>query len=287
MTTDTEYSQDEKTVLLDHEGRSPAQAALTDTPSPPRFEQLEDRMIYTARLQGAMNFNVGPNPLVDAAWELLLQLNQLKVSSGREPLQALNDRLAAAITAFEAHALHQGADPGQVMSARYVLCSTLDEAVATTAWGGRSDWAKSSLLSRFHNETFGGEKFFQLLERLSHDPVKHVAMLELIYLCLSMGFEGKYRVMERGTTQLETVRDALHRQIRHVRGDRLSVTTPPTAVPGGLPRSHVSWATWFSVLGFAGLLAMYVGFAWVLGNERLAALQPFQSLALDNFLPPL
>ena len=287
MTIDSEYPQDEKTVLLDHEGRSPAQAAVTDIPSPPRFEQLEDRMIYTARLQGARNFNVGPNPLVDAAWELLLQVNQLKVSSVRESLQTLNDRFCAAITGFETHALHQGADPGQVMLARYVLCSSIDEAVASTPWGGRSDWAKSSLLSRFHNETFGGEKLFQLLERLSHDPIKHVAMLELIYLCLSMGFEGKYRVMERGAAQLETVRDALYRQIRHVRGDRCSVTTPPTAAPRGLSRSRVAWATWMSLLGFAGLLAMYVGFAWVLGNERLAALQPFQSLALDNFLPPL
>lgn len=287
MTTDTEYPQDEKTVLLDHEGRSPAQAALTDTPSPPRFEQLEDRMIYTARLQGAMTFNMGPNPLVDAAWELLLQVNQLKLSGGREALPALNDRLSSAITAFEAHALHQGADPGQVMSARYVLCSSIDEAVTTTAWGSRSDWAKSSLLSRFHNETFGGEKFFQLLERLSYDPVKHVAMLELMYLCLSMGFEGKYRVMERGGTQLETVRDALYRQIMHVRGDRQSLTSPPCTLPARLPRLRVVLTTWISLLGLAGLLAMYTGFAWVLGNERLAALQPFQSLALDNFLPPL
>lgn len=287
MTTDSEYLQDEKTVLLDHEGRSPAQAALTDTPSPPRFEQLEDRMIYTSRLQGALNFNAGPNPLVDAAWELLLQVSQLKLSAGREALPALNDRLSSAITAFEAHALHHGADPAQVMSARYVLCSSIDEAVTTTAWGSRSDWAKSSLLSRFHNETFGGEKFFQLLERLSHDPVKHVAMLELMYLCLSMGFEGKYRVMERGGTQLEVVRDALYRQITHVRGDRQPVTSPPHTVPARLPRLRVFLTTWICLFGLAGLLAMYSGFAWVLGNERLAALQPFQSLALDNFLPPL
>ena len=287
MTIDSEYSQDERTVLLDHDGCSPARGAVTDTPSPARFEQLEDRMIYTARLQGAMTFNMGPNPLVDAAWELLLQVVQLKASAGRESLQTLNDRLSSAITAFEVHALHQGAEHDQVMSARYVLCSSIDEAVTTTPWGSRSDWSKASLLSRFHNETFGGEKFFQLLERLSRDPIKHVAMLELMYLCLSMGFEGKYRVMERGGVQLETVRDALYRQIRHVRGDRRSVTTPTCTVPGSHPRLRVVCATWVSVLGLAVLLAMYSGFAWVLGNERAAALQPFQSLAPDQILPPL
>ena len=156
--------------------------------------------------------------------------------------------------------------------------------MTTTPWGSRSDWSKASLLSRFHNETFGGEKFFQLLERLSRDPIKHVAMLELMYLCLSMGFEGKYRVMERGGVQLETVRDALYRQIRHVRGNHHSVTTPPAIVAGSHPRLRMVCTTWVSVLGLAALLAMYSGFTWVLGNERMAALQPFQSLTPDQSL---
>lgn len=287
MTMDGEYAQDEKTVLLDRDGFAPAQGAVTDFPSPPRFEQLEDRMIYTARLQGAHSFNMGPNILVTAAWELLSQVVQLKASSGRENLQALNDRLSSGITTFEAQAQHQGAEAGQVMSARYVLCSVIDEAVVTTAWGSRSDWPRTSLLSRFHNETFGGEKVFQLLERLSRDPVKHVAMLELMYLCLAMGFEGKYRVMERGGAQLEGVRDALYRQIRHVRGDRLSMTAPPG--PGKTRRTRIRnlSVTWVVILGLACVLAIYSGFAWVLSNERMTVLQPFQPLASDQAQTPL
>lgn len=287
MTMDSEYPQDEKTILLDLDGRAPAQAPVTDCPSPPRFEQLEDRMIYTAGLQGAQSFNIGPNSLVAAAWELLSQVVQLKSSSGRESLQTLNDRLSSGITAFEAHALHQGAEDRQVMSARYVLCSVIDEAVVTTAWGSRSDWSKSSLLSRFHNETFGGEKFFQLLERLSRDPVKHLAMLELMYLCLSLGFEGKYRVMERGGLQLEAVRDGLYRQIRHVRGDRPLMSEPAAAGQAPSARLRIFSATGVVVFTLGCLLAMYLGFAWVLGNERMAVLQPFQSLASDQTRSPL
>ncbi|TFY90525.1 DotU family type IV/VI secretion system protein [Pseudomonas kairouanensis] len=285
MTIDSEYPQDEKTVLLDHQGQAPAQAAVTDFAAPPRFEQLEDRMIYSARLQGALSFNMAPNVLVEAAWELLLQVVQLKTSSGREALQALNDRLSLAVTAFETHALHLGADHGQVMTARYVLCSVVDEAVTTTSWGSRSEWSKTSLLSRFHSETFGGEKFFQLLERLSRDPVKHVAMLELLYLCLSVGFEGKYRVMERGVAQLETVRDALYRQIRLVRGERPSLAAPPCAGAAAQPRLRLVSAGWAGALALACLLVVYAGFAWVLSNERMSALQPFQPLAPDQTRP--
>ncbi|MGY2136040.1 type IVB secretion system protein IcmH/DotU [Pseudomonas reactans] len=275
MTMDSEYPQDEKTILLDRGGLGPAQGPVTDFPSPPRFEQLEDRMIYAANLPG-QRFNIGPNVLLAAAWELLSQVAQLRASPARESLQALNDQLSSGVSAFEVHALHLGAENSQVMSARYVLCSVIDEAVVTTPWGSCSDWSKRSLLSRFHNETFGGEKFFQLLERLSRDPVKHVAMLELMYLCLSLGFEGKYRVMERGREQLETIQDAVFRQVRHVRGDRVPLSISPQR--GKAPRIRIVSALLATACVLACLLVMYSGFAWVLSQEREAALQPLQSL---------
>ena len=288
MNMDSEYPLDEKTVLLDRNGHGPAQGPVTDFASPPRFEQLEDRMVYAAAVQGAQRFNVGLNPLVTAAWELMSEVLELKLGSGRENLQTLNDRLAASLTRFEVRAQHEGIESAQVIAARYVLCSVVDEAVVTTAWGSRSDWSKISLLSRFHNETFGGEKFFQLLERLSRDPVKHLAMLELMYLCLSMGFEGKYRVMERGVTELEGVRDALYRQIRHVRGAPVSVSACASR-PQQARRKRLRTlsATWCVALGVIALLAMYSTTAWVLGQERAHALQPFQSSAPELTPTPL
>lgn len=287
MTMDSEYPQDEKTILLDREGCAPAQGPVTDFPAPPRFEHLESRMIYSAGLQGAQSFKMGPNSLVAAAWALLSQVAQLRSSSGRESLPALNDRLSSAITAFEVRALHLGVETDEVMSARYVLCSVIDEAVVTTAWGNRSDWSKTSLLSRFHNETFGGEKFFQLLEQLCRDPVKHLDLLELMYLCLSMGFEGKYRVMARGGTQLERVRDGLYRQIRHVRGERLPIAALAVTERAPGPRLRIVCATWAGVFTLVCLAAMYSGFAWVLNNERMTVLQPFQLLAPDQTRTPL
>lgn len=285
---DSEYPQDEKTVLLDHEGRGPAQGPITDFPAPPRFEHLEDRMIYAARAQDTQSFKLGLNPLTAAASALLSQVVQLKGCSGRESLGTVNDRLSSAVTQFETRALQCGVESSQVISARYVLCSVVDEAVVTTTWGNRSDWSKMSLLSRFHNETFGGEKVFQLLERLSRDPVKHLAILELMYLCLSIGFEGKYRIMERGASQLDIVRDALYRQIRQVRGEPSSQRVPPVA-PGPVRRKRLSVisATWVAVFTLACVLAMYAGFAWKLGLEATTTLQPLQFSASTLTQTPL
>ena len=209
MIKETDYNQDDKTVLLDRQGHGPAASPLTDFAAPPRFEQLEERMIYAARLRPAEAFNISLNSLVAASSELLSEVVRLKHSETREDLYALNERLTAGLKLFEVRALHNGAESSQVMAARYVLCTVVDEAVVTTPWGNESEWSQMSLLSSFHNETFGGEKFFQLLDRLSKNPVKHLPMLELMYLCLALGFEGKYRVLERGLLQLDGIRDAL------------------------------------------------------------------------------
>jgi len=71
----------------------------------------------------------------------------------------------------------------------------------------------------FHNETNGGEKFFVLLERMKSYPGENLEMLELMYLLLSLGFEGKYRVVSRGRDKIEQIRDELYRLIRQYRGD--------------------------------------------------------------------
>lgn len=108
-----------------------------------------------------------------------------------------------------------------------------------------------------------------------------------MFLCLSMGFEGKYRVMERGAEQLEAVRDGLYRQIRHVRGDRPLVQRPAVAAHPVGERLRVISATWIAVFAFSALLAMYSGFAWVLLNERNTVLQLFQPVAPDQTRSPL
>ena len=280
MIKDTEFSQDDKTVLLDRQGDGPASSPLTDFAAPPRFEQLEERMIYAARLRPAEAFNISLNSLVAAASDLLSEVVRLKHSNNREDMLVLNERLTSGLKLFEVSALHNGAESSQVMAARYVLCTVADEAVVTTPWGNESEWSQMSLLSSFHNETFGGEKFFQLLDRLSKNPAKHLPMLELMYLCLSLGFEGKYRVQARGMLELDGIRDALYRQIRQLRGDVPRELSPHWEGLSDQRRSLLRIVpAWMVVLfTFICLVMMYSGFAWVLSEQRDTVLQPYQQL---------
>lgn len=281
MIHEMDYAEDDRTVILNRRGEAPAHSPLTDFAAPPRYEELEERMIYAARLRPAEPFALGLNPLAGAAAALLAEAVQLRHAGQAEDLHALNRRLGDELKLFEQRALQAGIESSEVMAARYVLCTLLDEAVVTTPWGNESEWSQMSLLSRFHNETFGGEKFFRLLERLGRNPVKHLALLELMYLCLALGFEGQYRVLPRGMLELEAIRDALYRQIRQLRGDVPREISPHwqgledgrrrlvRSVPGGL----------LALSTLLCLALLYGGFAWVLGEQRERVLQPFQVVA--------
>ena len=50
------------------------------------------------------------------------------------------------------------------------------------------------------------------------NPAKYIDLLEVMYICLSLGFEGKYRIQNRGKMHLDTIRDGLYKQIKIVQG---------------------------------------------------------------------
>ncbi|QDD90585.1 type IVB secretion system protein IcmH/DotU [Pseudomonas oryzihabitans] len=279
MHTTTDYGRDDKTVVLSRhaQGADAPRSPLTDFTEPPRYAQLEERMVQAARLRPGEALNLSLNPLVGAAAPLLSDVVRLRQSYTAEDLHVLKERLAATLRRFEQRALAEGMDSGEVMAARYALCTTVDEAVVTTPWGNAGDWSQVSLLSSFHNETFGGEKFFLLLERLSRNPAKHLALLELLYLCLALGFEGKYRVLPRGMLELEAIRDSLYRQIRQLRGDVPRELSPHWQGLDARPRRLVRLVPWWLVGLFTLIClgSLYGGFRLVLDQQRDSLLQGY------------
>jgi len=163
--------------------------------------------------------NVGLNPLLAAANPLLNLVPQLRATLSHPDPGGLKDALAHNIRQFEARAKAAGIAPEKVIASRYILCTLLDEAAASTPWGGSGVWGRHSLLVTFHNEAWGGEKVFQLLGKLAENPGANRDMLELMYVCLGLGFEGRYRVLDNGRSQLEALRERLAQMLRNQRGE--------------------------------------------------------------------
>lgn len=165
----------------------------------------------------------GGNPLVAAANRLLNLIPQIRAMVTNEDPRALQQLLLEHIREFEQRAGASGVPMETIIGARYCICTVLDETAAQTPWGSAGVWPKHSLLVALHNETWGGEKFFQLLARLVQTPHQHIDLIELLYYCVMLGFEGRYRVIDNGRAQLETLKARLLQLIESTRGDRSSL----------------------------------------------------------------
>ncbi|MGZ8230469.1 MAG: DotU family type VI secretion system protein [Burkholderiales bacterium] len=190
----------------------------------------------------------GLNPLLAAANPLLNLVPQLRGTLQHPDPMGLRDVLARDVKAFEARARAAGIPAETVVGARYALCTLLDEVAASTPWGS-GVWAKQSLLVMFHNEAWGGEKFFLLLSKLAQNPAQNRDLLELLYVCLALGFEGRYRVLDNGKAQLESVRERLAQILRSQQGEYERELSPAWQ-PATVKRSR-----------FFAVMPLWVGFA--------------------------
>lgn len=103
--------------------------------------------------------------------------------------------------------------PERARAAHYVVCATIDDVVLSKPWGVRAGWAQSGLVSTFHMDVTGGDRVFELLDYFHQSPCTHKDLLLLIYLCLSLAFEGRTRVSARGPLELSRVRDSLYKTL--------------------------------------------------------------------------
>lgn len=197
----------------------------------------------------------------------------------------LRERVSQQIKRFESEAKARGVAPEIVLTSRYLLCTALDEAVLSTPWGAESNWSAQSLLSQFHNEVFGGEKFFVILDRMLQEPARYLDALELIYLCLAMGFEGKYRVSARGSNGgLLEVQDNLYRCIRNQRGDIERDLSPHWKGITDRRNALVRYVPLWVVAAIAGVLLLitYSGFRWALESRAAPVESQLNSIAMPQ-----
>ncbi len=207
------YLDDDKTVLKPSPGGRLQQSAAT-TPS-----SIDSNQLGLSDLNEQLSFKSDKNPLFASAISLLALVTQLRQTLSHQDVPSLREHLISEVKSFESKAIAMQCSLEQVQTARYALCSLIDEAVLNTPWGGNSIWTTQGLLVSFHKESWGGEKFFQILKNILGQPEAYLHLLELFYYCLSLGFEGKYKIQERGLAELQDVRENLYQVIQRQRGE--------------------------------------------------------------------
>jgi len=216
----------------------------------------------------------GVNPLLAASSVLLALVAQLRATASHADPAGLRRQLLERVGEFEAVAAGAGVSAHHISAARYLLCTFIDEVAEATPWGADGVWAEASLLQEFHDERWGGDKVFKLLDRLSQDAVANRHLLELFYVCLALGFEGRFRGAPDGRAQLDAIAERLLHSV-HPAAQRQAVRTLALHWEGVATRGNKDLS------GLPVWAVLAVGAALVVGIALLANAQ------LDRLAQPV
>ncbi|MEI8610645.1 type IVB secretion system protein IcmH/DotU [Enterovibrio sp. Hal110] len=220
------------------------------------------------------------NPLIDAATPLLGMALRVRKLTECHNVDVIYKQAVEEVKAIEVELSEQGYDHAVILAYRYVLCSFVDEAIMSTPWGADSVWAEHSLLTRFHNETWGGEKVFTILSRLENEPERYKSLLEFIFLCLTLGFEGRYKVMEKGREEYEKVIIKLHQILRQLDDQEpLALTSASDNVVSTKYRLSKQMPVWTIFAGFVtGLVVIFIAYSIALNNKSSSVLEQLNQI---------
>jgi type VI secretion system protein ImpK len=209
----------------------------------------------------------GLNPLVGAANPILAAVPQIRQALKHPDPAGLRSSLAEGLDAFKRDAQAAGFVDETIDAASFALCALLDESAASTPWG--SGWARAGLLQERHGESEGGIKFFAMLEAHVANPGPHLDLIEFLYVCLALGYEGKYRDTEDGRRALAEWRSRLRDLLRAQRAPhdgKLSERWRGETVPARRPPGILGLALASSAAALL-LVAVYLGFSLTLGAQ--------------------
>lgn len=226
---------------------------------------------------GAETISFGLNPLIAAAAPLLQLLARLRSTYSQPNVDDLRERTIRQIRTFESAARDGGVPMDQLRPAHYAICASIDDVVLNTPWGSQGSWAARSLVSTFHQEVRSGERFFDLMRQLVQTPGTYLPVLELMYLCISLGFQGQYRLSQRGPAELERLREDLYGVIvrqRQTLDPALSPHWQGVAAPYKPARATVpSW-----VMAAAALFIIGGLFVWFSSGLNAASDNTFSGM---------
>ena len=284
-----EPEEGEKTVIRPSPGgRRPAATERTAVPPAPPSGPASVADPNVA----AVIDRTGLNPLIAAASVILGLASRVRGTVAQRDVEGLRDRVVRELKAFEAKASATGLPRELLRSAHYALCATIDDLVLSTPWGAQSSWPKRSMVSTFHNEVTGGERFYEILNHLNKNPGRNADVMELMYVCLALGFEGKLRITGRGTSEHSRLRDGVYRILRERRGEFERDLSPHWRglAAGHRPLTSYIPAWVIGAITAAVLMLMFMGFTYALSglsdNADLAQLPPVGAVGLARVAPP-
>lgn len=149
-----------------------------------------------------------------------------------------------------------------IRMATLAVVGFLDESVLNTRNPLFADWPRKPLQEELFGTHMAGEVFFQNLEQLMsrNDSAELADVLEVHYLCLLLGYTGRYSGSRGG--ELQAILGALGDRIRRIRGPEGALS--PAWAPGR-EAARVTRDTWVRRLAIAAIAAVLITLVLFIG----------------------
>ena len=228
------------------------------------------------------------NPLIEAAKPVFILVNAMRQTTSQLSTDSLINKFSLLINRFEEDAEKNGAKYDAIQAAKYCLCTFVDELAVRAGWADES-WSKNSLLVSFYDETWGGERFFEIIQNLKQDPDKNIDLIEFVYLCLQFGYKGKYQVLPSGELEVDKIKRDLLSIIHTRRPDQTAKLFGHDPIVKDIVQKKqrkLSIPLWVvGVLGAVIVGGGYLGMQWSLGDDFNTASTKVNSLKLPAVAP--
>jgi type VI secretion system protein ImpK len=212
--------------------------------------------------------------LVDLATPVLQEILQIRagIASPSIELRRLVDGM---LKQLEQRGEALGYRERHLQTIKFALAAFIDETVLIADFPLREEWEKYPLQLEYVGEHLAGLTFFERLEAMmkSPDDGADIDVVELCYVCLLVGYKGKYNIYyeEQLKSVIENVADFLRRAGRLEAGalsPHWKVTDQPEPVEDpGLPR----WMKIGISVGIGAVLMIYILFNYALIGELYRA----------------
>jgi type VI secretion system protein ImpK len=143
-----------------------------------------------------MSERASKNDLITFAgpiFDLILRLKSGIVA----PSNDLRPKVAAMLTDFEKRAERYRFNHKIVQVSKFALAAFVDEVVLMNNFPLREQWERNALQLEYFGEQLAGNKFFEKLQAMLNQIDVTQDAVEVYYLCMLLGFKGRYAVYEQ------------------------------------------------------------------------------------------
>jgi type VI secretion system protein ImpK len=189
----------------------------------------------------------------------------VRLRSNRQAVSDANSfriHMREALKAADQEARKRGYNGDTIQLAIFAVVAFLDESILNSRNPLFADWPRKPLQEELFGTHMAGEVFFQNLQKLlgQTDSPDLADLLEVYYLCVLLGFGGRYSMGNKG--DLRAIIDAVGEKIRRNRGYSADLS-PAWMLPKEAGRSSAGdpWIRNLAIAAIACLVLVVVLFA--------------------------